>query len=151
AFCAALPEDARPAADAYEAWAFGDSEAMADELSALVREGIKTATASLLWEYENEGSSLPQVGAYSIILDGGGQPQCIIRTTEVIIRPFNEFDAAFAYDEGEGDRTLAFWRRAHWDFFTRTCAVIGRTPDETMPIVGERFERVYLSIASADD
>jgi uncharacterized protein YhfF len=30
---------------------------------------------------------------------------------------FNEVDASFAFDEGEGDRSLAFWRQAHRDYF----------------------------------
>ena len=34
-------------------------------------------------------------------------------------RRFPEVDAAFAYDEGEGDRTLAYWRGAHEIYFSR--------------------------------
>jgi uncharacterized protein YhfF len=141
-FLDSLPEGAeRPAA--YTAWGFGDSAKMADALGALVARGIKTATAALLWEHESEGSPLPAVGEYSVITDGADRPLCIIQTTEVTIRPFNEVDADFAYDEGEGDRSLAFWRDAHWAFFARACAAIERTPDETMPIVCERFRLVY--------
>ena len=32
--------------------------------------------------------------------------------------PFEEVDAAFARDEGEGDGTLAVWRKIHQAFFT---------------------------------
>ena len=31
----------------------------------------------------------------------------------------DEVDASFAWDEGEGDRSLECWRRAHTDYFTR--------------------------------
>ncbi len=41
----------------------GDSCALADELSGLIRSGVKTATCSALWEWEAEGAELPQVGA----------------------------------------------------------------------------------------
>ena len=34
-------------------------------------------------------------------------------------RRFDEVDAAFAFEEGEGDCTLAFWRRAHRNYFGR--------------------------------
>jgi uncharacterized protein YhfF len=143
AFCATLPSDKRLSKDAYDAWGFGDSAAMADELGDLVRRGVKTATASLYWEYEAEDEPLPEIGQRSIILDGQGNPLCIIVTTEVFVRPFNQFDAQFAYDEGEGDRSLDYWRDGHWAFFSRACAAIGRTPEETMLVVGERFRVVY--------
>ena len=124
-------------------WGFGDSPAMADELGALVRQGVKTATCSLLWEYEADGEVIPQVGEQNIILDGAGQPLCVIETTEIEIKPYNEVDAQFAYDEGEGDRSLAYWRDAHWHFFSRSCERIKRPISETMPLVCERFRVIY--------
>lgn len=126
-----------------EAWAFGDNPRLADELGALVVAGVKTATCSSLWSLEREGAQLPAAGQYSIILGGDGQPLCIIETVEVNVRPFNEVDAAFACDEGEGDRTLAAWRREHWRYFTRTLAAHGLQPSATMPLVCERFRLVY--------
>jgi ASCH domain len=38
---------------------------------------------------------------------------------ELMQRRFDEVDAAFAFEEGEGDCTLAFWRRAHRNYFGR--------------------------------
>ncbi len=93
-----------------EAWSFGDNPALADELCQLVLSGIKTATCSLLWEYEADGEALPQEGQLSIILDGQGKPSAVIETTQVIIQPFNQVDASFAYEEGEDDRSLESWR-----------------------------------------
>jgi len=133
------PEAARPTR--YEAWGFGDGAEMADDLGALVAGGIKTATCSLLWMYKAE--PVPAVGDYSVILNGVGEPLCIIKTTEITIRPYNEVDEDFAYDEGEGDRSLAYWRRAHWHFFGKECAQLGRTLSEEMPLVCERFRLVW--------
>jgi uncharacterized protein YhfF len=130
-------------ADPPEAWYFCDNEADANELGALVLTGIKTATCGLLWEYEAEGEKVPAVGDLSIIIDWDGNPLGIIETTEITIRPYGEVDASFAYDEGEGDRSLAYWRAAHWRFFTRECAGIGREPVEDMPLVCERFRLIY--------
>lgn len=137
-----LPEGS-PVPEAYEAWSFGDKPEMADELAALVLEGPKRATASLLWVYEAEDEALPQAGDLSVILDGQGQPVCIIQATQVEIKPFNQVDADFAAAEGEGDRSLAYWRDAHWRFFSRECQAIGREPSLTMPVVCERFRLVY--------
>jgi uncharacterized protein YhfF len=125
------------------AWGFGDSAAMADELGELVSQGTKTATCSLLWEYEVEDRPVPQVGELNIVIDGSGNPRCIIETVAVEIKPYNAVEAPFAYAEGEGDRSLAYWRDAHWRYFSRVCAKIGRTPDEAMPLVCERFRVVW--------
>jgi uncharacterized protein YhfF len=86
---------------------------------------------------------VPQVGDLSIITNWDGDPLCIIQTTEVEIKPYNAVDPPFAYDEGEGDRSLAFWRAAHWRFFSRECASLGREPAEDMPVVCERFRVVF--------
>ena len=90
----------------YAAEGWGDSPEMADELGALIADGTKTATCSALWEYETEDEPLPQVGLKSVVLDGKGDPLCIVETTEVEVRPYEEVDAGFAYEEGEGDRSL---------------------------------------------
>ena len=142
AFQDALPPDSPYRDRAYVAEAFGDSPELADELGALIVAGRKTATCSARWAYEDE-DAIPRVGLLSIVLDGRGRPMCIIETIEVAIKAFNQVDERLAWDEGEGDRSLAYWRAAHIDFFTRTLPQIGREMDETMPLVCERFRVIY--------
>jgi uncharacterized protein YhfF len=125
------------------AWHFCDNEQDADELAALVKAGHKRATASAYWEYEDAQEPVPAVGDYSIIINWNGEAQCVIRTTSVEIVPFNEVTAAFARTEGEGDRSLDYWRRVHWECFTRDLQAIGKCPKEAMPVVCEAFEVVY--------
>ncbi|HSG18377.1 MAG TPA: ASCH domain-containing protein [Anaerolineae bacterium] len=125
------------------AWSFGDSPDMAEDLGRLVADGIKTATCSLLWEFEAEGAAPPEEGDLSIILDGVGRPLCLIETTEVRLRAYDEVNAQFAYDEGEGDRSLAYWRDAHWRYFGRICQALGHSPSHNMLLVCERFRVVY--------
>lgn len=127
----------------YQAWGFGDSAAMRDELGQLVKQGIKTATASAPWEYEFDDDPEPQVGDISIILDGKEEALCIIETIEVRTLIFKEVDAQFAYDEGEDERTLASWRKAHETFFTRSLKKHGLEFSETMPVFCERFKLIY--------
>jgi uncharacterized protein YhfF len=143
AYLRTQPAAARRPDPFVEAWAFGDNAQLADELGALVVAGLKTATCSSLWSDELEGDPLPVVGDYSIVLDGEGEPLCIIETVDVQVRPFNEVDDDFAYAEGEDERTLASWRRGHWRFFTRTLAAHGLAPSESMPLVCKRFRVVY--------
>jgi len=141
AFKETLPKEKREP-PLFEVFGFGDTPEMADDLGALVVDGIKTATCSLLWEYEVEDEVLPKVDDFSIVLDGQGEPICIIQTTEVTIKPFSEVDPQFAFEEGEGDRSLAYWRKAHWDFFEPYCTKMGWTLSEEMPLVCERFRVV---------
>ena len=46
-----------------------------------------------------------------VVLDGQGVPKAIVKTIELTKRRFEEVDEAFAYDEGEGDRSLAILAR----------------------------------------
>ena len=130
------------AGDEYGAWAYGDDP---DTLAELTRKGIKTATASAGPLYELEGEPLPQAGEYSVILDSRDEAVCVIRTTRVYTTPFCEVTAEHARKEGEGDRSLAYWRQAHEAFFRTELAGAGLefTPD--MPVVCEEFEVVYPS------
>lgn len=129
---------------AYEAWAFGDADAMPElstALALLVRDGPKRATASLLEEFTADGSGEqpPEPGDLSVILDGEGRPTCVIRTVQVETRRFGDVDEAFAWDEGEGDRTLEWWRRAHQWFFSQQGVEID---DDTLMVL-ERFELLW--------
>jgi uncharacterized protein YhfF len=127
----------------YVAEAWGDSSRLANELGALIVAGTKTATCSALWDYEAEGEPLPEVGVKTVVLDGIGDPLCIVETNEVEVVPYNQVDVRFAYEEGEGDRSLRYWREAHWRFFSRTLPNINRDPTTNMPLVCERFRVIY--------
>ena len=123
---------------------FGDTPELATALGKLVAKGRKTASCSCLWEWEAKGRPPPGVGERTIVVDGRGSPLCIIETTEVEIRAFAEVDERLAYDEGEDDRSLESWRRAHWAYFSRTLPRIGRQPSSDMPLVCERFRVVFV-------
>jgi hypothetical protein len=77
----------------------------------------KTATSSLLWSYEAEDEPLPTEGEVSIVCDGQGRPLALLRLTDVTVTNLDDVSERHAFAEGEGDRTLAYWRRAHEDFF----------------------------------
>jgi uncharacterized protein YhfF len=128
------------AADAtLPSWSFGDTPQLADELLALVLEGKKTATCGALRHYEADGVALPRVGEKSVVLDGSGVPACIVEVTEVVIRRFQDVDAGFARDEGEGDRSLDYWRRTHEAYFRKYVAF-----SEEMELVCERFRLIEV-------
>ena len=123
----------------YEAWAFGGD---ADTLAELVDKGIKTATCSALIFYELENEDLPSVGEYSVILDSSENAVCIIKTTRVYVTTFDAVSEEHARKEGEGDRSLEYWRRVHREFFEDELKTIDRQFDEKLQLVCEEVEVV---------
>ncbi|BBN99796.1 ASCH domain-containing protein [Sporolactobacillus terrae] len=128
--------------DNYQAWAFGNTPEMADDLAELVVRGIKTATTSAYELYEKE-EPLPQVGEYNIILNGNDEPEAITKTVVTEIVPYNLVTWEHAYHEGEGDRSLTYWRRVHEVFFKQEYAEAGRSFHNEIPCFCEVFEVVY--------
>jgi uncharacterized protein YhfF len=98
-----------------ESFSFGDSPELADELLELVRIGKKTATC---WAAA-EGDKGVILGKRWIVKDGQGRASAILETVELKRLRFEDVDAAFAHDEGEGDRSLDDWRRMHTAYFSR--------------------------------
>lgn len=126
------------------AWAFGATPEHADSLLALVIEGRKTATASSMWDYESSGEPLPVVGEFSVILDGQARPRVVLRTTALEVVRFDAVTAEHAHAEGEGDRTLQYWRAVHeWFWREHSEDPRGFAPD--MPVLCEQFELLYVA------
>ncbi|MDM0034695.1 ASCH domain-containing protein [Variovorax sp. J22P271] len=129
-----------------EAFHFGDTEALADELAALVLAGTKRATATLLASFEDEKRRPPAVGSLSVVTDWRGTPLCVIETTGLAVVPFDEVTEAFAAREGEGDKSLEDWQKAHTAYFGRECRRIGVEPGARMLLVCEEFAVVFRAI-----
>ncbi|MDR9830489.1 ASCH domain-containing protein [Vibrio sp. FNV 38] len=115
----------------------------ADLCASLIKQGVKTATCSLAHWYQAEGESMPTVGHLQVVTDWQGQPHCIIEITHVELCRYCDVTDEFAALEGEGDKTLGWWREAHWAFFSQECDGLGIKPDQTMMLVLERFKVVY--------
>lgn len=126
----------------YLAWSFGNNPEMANRLAELVVKGVKTATTSAYALYE-ENEPLPKVGEYNIILNGNGEPVAITQTVVTEIIPFDSVSWEHAYHEGEGDRSLAYWREVHEAFFKPAYAEADLAFDQSIPCVCEVFEVVY--------
>lgn len=130
----------KKADDTYLAWQYGCAQ---DKLAQLTLQGTKTATASSYPVYKAENEPVPAVRDYSIILDSQNQAVCIIQTTQIDIVPFYQVDEEQAYLEGEGDRTLTYWREVHRTFFESEMQSIHQKFTEDMLVVCERFKIVY--------
>lgn len=140
-FCLAHPGVS--VSEPYQTWHFGNNEELAENLCSLVLQGRKTATSALVWEAEADPETAPVPDGYSVVTNFHGDARCVIRTTGIRTVPFDEVDADFAFDEGEGDQSLDYWRQVHWDYFFARCLELGKTPDLKMPVICERFTLLY--------
>ncbi|MBH46917.1 MAG: RNA-binding protein [Halobacteriovorax sp.] len=122
----------------FEAWSFGNTKEMADDLGQLVLDGKKTATCSLLRAYRGEEHEIPRVGVYSVLCNGSNQPLCVVFLTHTWICKYSEVAEQHAYEEGEGDRTLEYWKKVHHEFFS---AYDGFHSDDLL--VCERFQTAF--------
>ncbi|VUD69400.1 hypothetical protein TDB9533_04767 [Thalassocella blandensis] len=127
----------------YTSWYFCDNEHDANELVELVVKGKKRATASVFELYEKENEKVPTVGKHSVITDWYGQARCVIKTTHVNLVSFNEVSETYASKEGEGDLSLEYWKKVHWECFGRDMESHNLIPRESMLIVCEEFEVVF--------
>ena len=124
-------------------FSFGNTVEFADILAYTVLDGPKRATAGLIAEMEADGEPYPKPGDHWIVTDGQGRPCSVIQTREVQTAPFHTVDEAFAWDEGEGDRSLGFWRRVHIEHFEQSCERIGIDWSEDLDVFFERFDLVW--------
>lgn len=92
---------------------FGDSSEQIDRLAQLIVTGIKTATCSA---YTPSRDKIEE-GHRVVVLNSQNDPVCIVETTKVDLIPFNMISETHAYKEGEGDRSLKYWRKEHKRFF----------------------------------
>lgn len=126
--------------DEIDAWAFGVEP---DLLADLVFKGEKTATASAYDLYVLEDEPLPQVGTFDVILDSQNQAVCVVEITKVSVELFNQVSAQHAFKEGEGDKSLVYWRQVHEDFFRDCLGEAGLTFTPESKVVLEEFRKVY--------
>ena len=131
------------AAPQYTVERFGDNAPLADELIQLVVSGRKRATADLVTEFIAREDCLPQIGGHWIVCDSSGAPRLILRTTELRLGPFLSVDDAFAYDEGEDERTRESWLREHRKYFARVTDARGAAWSEDACVIFERFAVVW--------
>ena len=120
---------------------FGDDADMADALLALVLIDTKRATCCLARDFSTQ--SRPKPGDHWIITDGAGRAACIIRTTKVELVRICDVTEGFAFTEGEGDKSLSYWKLEHDAYYRRQAVSEGFVYDDKMIGICEEFERVW--------
>lgn len=123
---------------------FCDNENDANECAELVVKGIKQATATSLWWYEKNNEPLPKIGGQYIVTDWNGNAQAVIETTRIEPTPYNKITPEFAETEGEGDKSLEYWKSVHKAYYIREMEPYNEMFDENMIIVCEYFKTIYV-------
>ena len=123
---------------------FCDNKKDADECAELVVKGIKRVTATSLWWFEKNNEILPKIGDQYIVTDWDGNAKAVIETIKIEQVPYNKITSEFAEIEGEGDKSLEYWKRVHKDYYTREMEPYNEQFDENMIIVCGQFKTIYL-------
>ena len=83
------------------------------------------------------------MGDLAIFTSWQGQPLGIIENIAVTISPFNQITEEYAALEGEGDKSLAYWQRVHWDYYQRELEGSDYQCHPEMPLVCEQFKLIF--------
>ena len=122
---------------------FCDNEQDANLCAELVVLNIKQATAPSVWWYEHHNESMPQVGDLFIVTDWYGTAKAVIEITKIELVRFKDVTEAFAQAEGEGDKSLAFWRKIHKEYYSREMEKAGVYFNENILIYCECFKMIF--------
>jgi uncharacterized protein YhfF len=135
--------------DPEEILELGTPGPMRDALVACVLSGEKTATSSLLAQYEDEDEQdpLPKPGTRLTMVDSDEEPVAIVEIVGVDVIRLGDADLQLALDEGEGFRSVAEWRAAHVRFWSEEIRPLLDDPsalaiDDDTTVVVERFRLV---------
>lgn len=120
-----------------------------DRIVAAVEAGAKTATSSLLREYELAGEPLPRDGQRGVMVDSEGRRRSVLETTGVESVALRDVPLAHALAEGEGYESVDDWRAGHVRFWSspemRAELGEGFVVDDSTVVVLERFRVVPSS------
>ena len=122
---------------------FGFPGPLRDRLVDAVLSGTKTATSSLLADWQRDGEQPPAAGELQTVIDSVGTPVAIIEILRSEVVALGAVDDRVALAEGESYKTAAGWRSAHQRFWREEVFPDweGHAPvlDDSTPVVVEWF------------
>jgi uncharacterized protein YhfF len=69
--------------------------------------------------------------------------KAIVEVVKVEQTPFNLITDEYAAIEGEGDKSLEYWKKVHWEYYSREMEEFDEKPTEDMVIVCEQFKTIF--------
>jgi len=141
-FLQRLSPDERPV-DAFVSAGYAGTPEITDSLLAFYLEGKKVAGSSVLEDFLAAGDPPPAVGNYWILLNGEAVPSLILRTDKIVMHQFCAVPAEIAVAEGEGDLSLAYWRKVHGELWAPHLSAWSLNDLDSATVVTEFFSIVY--------
>ena len=126
-----------------ESFYFCDNLKDANECADLVLEGTKKATASSLKWFKSNNIEFSKPGDLFIITNWDGVAKAVIQIEKIEFTPYTKITPEFAQIEGEGDKSLAYWKKVHKAYYCREQNIPETEFDENMMIVCEYFKCIY--------
>lgn len=120
-----------------------DNKKDADECAELVVNKIKQATSTSIWWFEKHDEKLPHIGDLAIVTNWDGEAKAIIKTIKVDIVKYKDITKEYAIIEGEGDKSLNYWKGVHWEYYKNEMNAFEEYPTEDMEILREYFETIW--------
>ena len=146
-YLASVPGSRRPKkAFVYAGYAGGRKGT--DSLIRLYRAGKKSAGSGLVADYETAGDPLPKAGDYWILLDSRERPQFLLKTVRTELNLFGRIPKSVARAEGEGDLSVAYWKKAHARFYYPFLGDWGIDDIDKAIVITEHFEIVHRAGAT---
>lgn len=120
-----------------ETWSFGKDKKTANRLFELVKSGKKTATC-----YLYDGEDISKNIGYSILTNFDQTRKIKIKTKKAYVTRFCDVTSEHAKKEGEGNLSLAYWKRVYKKFFKQECKEKKIKFSKEIEIVCEEFQIV---------
>ena len=121
----------------------GWDQETSETIAQLVVDGEKVGTFSLPWLHVQNPDLKPDIGEYIIQTTFDGEPKALLRTVGLELLTFKEISAAYTALDGPGVRDVDVWRGVHTKHWNGLLEPLGKTVEEDMPVVVERFVCVY--------
>ena len=131
----------------YGTFSFGSDDP--EQLIDLTIKGIKRATTGSLRLYEIDHEPIPKAGDCNVITKEDGTACCIVKNVRVIVCKYQDVTEEMAAIEGEGDKSLKYWKDAHLKFFTLDFQQYGLEFTDSEKVVFEQYELVYIPESNA--
>jgi uncharacterized protein YhfF len=121
----------------------GWDQETSEVIAQLVVDGEKVGTFSLPWLHARNPELKPEIGEYIIQTTFDGAPKALLRTVGLELLTFKNVDASYTVLDGPGVRDLEVWRGVHTKHWNTLLGDLGKTVEDDMPVVVERFVCVY--------
>ncbi|GMW05599.1 MAG: hypothetical protein AMXMBFR8_03960 [Nevskiales bacterium] len=119
----------------------GNAPAISETLLRLVTTGQKTGVFSRPQDLEATGG-MPRAGDYVIFTDHSGRPRCLVQIEECRSLKFCDVGSDLTACESPAAQDVEVWRGIHRRYWTPVLAAEGKSFDDEMPIVFQRFRLV---------